>query len=227
MALAAFGAVAGGPAAASTVLAEHSATVCSNHAAEAAERSGLSVDVIVRVMRAESGGDAHAVSPKGAIGCMQIMPPTWADLTARYALGTDPFDARLNMIGGALYLAELTQQFGPAGAYAAYSAGPARYVRYTVNGVPLPVETVAYVARITGESIPDLPVSARVRWQAASLFLAHAAISESANRSTAAQPVGVARVGVFDPAPRASAPRAKTSETLFPLSRDEPLPQAH
>ena len=48
------------------------------------QRSGLGVDVIMRVMRAESGGDARAVSPKGAIGCMQIMPPTWADLTARY-----------------------------------------------------------------------------------------------------------------------------------------------
>ena len=191
------------------------------------QRSGLGVDVIMRVMRAESGGDARAVSPKGAIGCMQIMPPTWADLTARYALGTDPFDARLNMIGGALYLAELTRRFGPAGAYAAYNAGPGRYIRYAAGGALLPAETIAYVARMRGEPLPDLSVPARVHWQAASLFLAHVDISESANRRAASQSTGVERVEALDPAPQASASRVKASETLFPLSRNEPLPQAH
>ena len=64
------------------------------------------------------------------MGCMQIMPATWRYLTARYALGSDPWNARFNMIGGALYLAELARQFGFPGAYAAYNAGPGRYARH-------------------------------------------------------------------------------------------------
>ena len=227
VALAAFGVAGSAPAAVSATPTTHSTSVCRDHAAEAAARSGLGVDVIMRVMRAESGGDARAVSAKGAIGCMQLMPPTWADLTARYALGLDPFDARLNMIGGALYLAELTRQFGPAGAYAAYNAGPGRYIRYAAGGALLPAETVAYVARMRGKPLPDLSVAAQVHWQAASLFLAHVDISESANSRAASQSAGVERVEAFDPAPQASASRVKASQTLFPLLRNEPLPQAH
>ncbi len=225
--LAALRVAAGVPTSANTVPAAHPASVCSDHAAEAAARSGLGVDVIVRVMRAESGGDARAVSSKGAIGCMQIMPPTWGDLTARYALGTDPFDARLNMIGGALYLAKLTRQFGPAGAYAAYNAGPARYIRYAAGGALLPAETVAYVRRLRGDAALGSPAPVRVRWQAASLFLASVGSAETDGSHIAPHPAVVARVGAVDQAPQASASRAKTSETLFPLSRNESLPRVH
>ena len=57
-------------------------------------------------MQAESGGDARAVSSKGAMGLMQIMPETWADSAAqRYSLGADPFDPHDNIIAGAAYLA--------------------------------------------------------------------------------------------------------------------------
>ena len=227
VALAAFGVVVGAPTLASTVLAAHPASVCSDHAAEAAARAGLGVDVIMRVMRAESGGDARAVSPKGALGCMQIMPLTWADLTARYALGPDPFDARLNMIGGAFYLAELTRRFGPAGAYAAYNAGPARYIRYVAGGALLPAETIAYVARMHGKPVADLSVPARVRWQAASLFLAHVDSAETEGSRTVSHPMTVTRFGALDPASQASASRVKASQTLFPLLRNKPLPQAH
>ena len=227
VALAAFGVAVGAPAPISAVPTTHPTSVCRDHAAEAAERAGLGIDVIMRVMRAESGGDAHAVSSKGAVGCMQIMPPTWADLTARYALGTDPFDARLNMIGGALYLAELTRQFGPAGAYAAYNAGPGRYIRYAEGGALLPAETIAYVARMRGKPLPDLSVPARVHWQAAPLFLAHFDISEPANSRAASQSAGVERVEALDPAPQASASRVQISGTLFPLSGDAPVTQAH
>src|SRR3546814_4117707 len=80
-------------------------------------------------MHAESLGRPRAMSHKGAMGCMQIMPATWADLTRRHTLGGDPFDPRMNMIGGALYLAELARQFGFPGAYSAYNAGPGRYQR--------------------------------------------------------------------------------------------------
>ncbi|WP_293977397.1 lytic transglycosylase domain-containing protein [Sphingomonas sp.] len=54
---------------------------CAFHAPEAANRSGLPVDVVLRVMMAESGGNPRIVSSKGAMGCMQIMPATWSYLT--------------------------------------------------------------------------------------------------------------------------------------------------
>ncbi|MGH6613372.1 transglycosylase SLT domain-containing protein [Sphingomonas sp.] len=145
---------------------------CAVYVPEAARRSGLSEDVVTRVMLAESGGNARIVSVKGAIGCMQIMPATWAYLTARYNLGADPFDARKNMIGGAIYLAELAARYGWPGALAAYNAGPGRYQRYVQGGVPLPAETIAYTARI-GRNAERPPAAASApRWQEARLFMA-------------------------------------------------------
>lgn len=163
----------------------HGASACAHHAPEAARRSGLSVDIILGVMHAESRGRPRAISPKGAMGCMQIMPPTWAYLTRRYRLGRDPWDARMNMIGGALYLAELVRQFGLPGAYSAYNAGPGRYQRHVRDGVPLPAETVAYVAALTGKApthgssyaqTERLPVP---RWQEAGLFMPAARIQRA------------------------------------------------
>jgi len=60
---------------------------------EASQRFGVPTAWIRGVMRAESFGAAHAVSPKGAMGLMQIMPAIWASLRQRYHLGADPCDA--------------------------------------------------------------------------------------------------------------------------------------
>lgn len=149
---------------------------CARHATEAAVRSGLPVDVILRVMRAESRGRPRAVSHKGAMGCMQIMPGTWTDLTGRYGLGSDPWNPRMNMVGGALYLAKLARQFGFPGAYSAYNAGPDRYLRHVRSGVPLPAETVAYVSQIGDAASGPVRMAqavfpAQARWQEASLFM--------------------------------------------------------
>lgn len=149
---------------------------CAQHAPEAASRSGLPVDVILRVMHAESRGRPRAISHKGAMGCMQIMPATWSYLTRRYGLGSDPWNPRMNMIGGALYLTELARQFGFPGAYSAYNAGPGRYQRHVRQGVPLPAETVAYTAQITGNAPPPGRAAAPdrappPRWQEAGLFM--------------------------------------------------------
>lgn len=125
----------------------------------------------MRVMLAESGGNSRIVSNKGAIGCMQIMPGTWAYLTGRYSLGADPFDARMNMIGGAMYLAELAARYGWPGAFSAYNAGPGRYQRYVQGGVALPAETIAYTARL-GRNAAARPIAASApRWQEARLFM--------------------------------------------------------
>ena len=147
--------------------------VCAGYAVEAASRARLSVDIVLRVMMAESGGNARIVSPKGAMGCMQIMPATWTYLSARYNLGADPFDPRRNMIGGAMYLAELSARYGLAGAIAAYNAGPGRYERYASGSKALPAETIAYVQRIgaSARSPAAGPVAVPARWQEAGLFL--------------------------------------------------------
>jgi soluble lytic murein transglycosylase-like protein len=156
---------------------------CLAHVPEAASRSGLSPGIVLRVMMAESGGNARIVSIKGAMGCMQIMPATWRYLTARYNLGTEPFDARRNMIGGAMYLGELTARYGSTGALAAYNAGPGRYERYVSGATPLPAETIEYAARIgSSVAIDPAPIS-RPRWEEAALFLARPVAPDRADNS--------------------------------------------
>ncbi|MEO8722912.1 MAG: lytic transglycosylase domain-containing protein [Sphingobium sp.] len=144
---------------------------CAAQVPEAAQRSGLAPEIVMRVMRAESGGKMRIVSAKGAIGCMQIMPSTWAYLTARYNLGRDPFDPRMNMIGGAMYLAELATRYGWPGALSAYNAGPGQYLRYVQGGIPLPAETIAYTARLGGNAEARPALASTARWQEARLFI--------------------------------------------------------
>jgi len=190
-------------------------------------------------MHVESRGRASAISPKGAIGCMQIMPATWRYLTARHGLGADPWNARLNMIGGALYLAELARQFGFPGAYAAYNAGPARYARHVQKAVPLPAETVAYMASITGAAAPrvsgrdrDAGAAAMTpRWQDAGLFLvAGREPMRALGRELGSAPAKVQNdaptMGGGDGAPRSrkasdamDSPALSDARVLFPLAR--------
>ncbi|MFT4251561.1 MAG: lytic transglycosylase domain-containing protein [Caulobacter sp.] len=106
----------------------------------AAARYDLSPALIDAVARSESGYDAKAVSPAGAIGVMQLMPAT-----AR-ALGVDPTDPTQNIMGGAAHLRAQLDRFDGAVdlALAAYNAGGGRVVQY--GGVPPFKETRAYVA---------------------------------------------------------------------------------
>ena len=117
------------------------------HIAEAAERFGLPQSWIRAVMRAESANDPRSTSHKGAIGLMQLMPRTWADLRIRYQLGSDPYDPHDNILAGAAYLRELHDRYGTPGFLAAYNAGPGRYEEH-LGGRPLPAETRAYVAAL-------------------------------------------------------------------------------
>ena len=116
--------------------------------AEAALRFGIPASWITAVMQAESRGVVRAVSPKGAMGLMQIMPDTWSGLRSRYGLGADPFDPHDNILAGAAYLRELHDRYGTAGFLAAYNAGPGRYEDHLASGRPLPAETQAYVAAL-------------------------------------------------------------------------------
>ena len=145
---------------------------------EASQRFGVPAAWIRAVMRAESFGAVRAISPKGAMGLMQIMPATWAGLRQRYRLGANPYDAHDNIIAGAAYLRELHDRYGAPGFLAAYNAGPARWEYHLATGRPLPLETQAYLARlapVVGGNAPDkaAPLASIVRsWTEASLFVA-------------------------------------------------------
>ena len=109
----------------------------------ASSRHQLDPDLVTSVIRAESGFNRRAVSPKGAQGLMQLMPKTASKLGVANA-----FDPRANVEGGAQYLRALLEQynFDLVKALAAYNAGPQRVAQY--RGVPPYLETQAYVARI-------------------------------------------------------------------------------
>jgi hypothetical protein len=108
----------------------------------AAERYGLPRRLVRSVMQAESGFAAQAVSPKGAIGLMQLMPAT------AQSLGADPHDPAANVDAGARYLRELLEKYngGLRHALAAYNAGPAAVEKY--QGIPPYRETVNYIRRV-------------------------------------------------------------------------------
>lgn len=130
-----------------------------DHAGEAAARFGLPEAWVLAVIAAESGGRTHLggqpiTSHAGAMGLMQLMPATWAALRAQYGLGSDPHDPRENIIAGTAYLRAMYDRFGYPGLFAAYNAGPGRYGEYLDHGRPLPRETRAYVARLTGRAPP-------------------------------------------------------------------------
>eukprot|EP01037_Dinobryon_pediforme_P022729 gene22729-23972_t len=131
-----------------------------DHIAEAAQRFELPSAWIRAVMTAESNGDPRAVSPKGAIGLMQIMPETWRDLRDRHRLGVDPYDPHDNISAGAAYIRELFDRYGSPGWIAAYNAGPGRY-EASLKGRSLPPETRAYVTAVAshldGAGDPDVP----------------------------------------------------------------------
>ena len=149
--------------------------------AEASQRFAIPSSWIQAIMQAESLGDVRALSPKGAIGLMQIMPETWAELRLRYDLGADPYDPHDNITAGAAYLRELHDRYGERGFLAAYNAGPGRYEDYLTTGRPLPSETLSYmatVAALIGARTDDgVNVAAAMAptWTSASLFVPHTA----------------------------------------------------
>src|ERR1700730_14038400 len=100
------------------------------------------------VMQAESRGDADATSPAGAIGLMQIMPETYAELRVRYGLSGNAYDPHDNIIAGTAYMSEMIELFGVPNFLAAYNAGPARLEDHLRRGRPLPQETQRYLAEI-------------------------------------------------------------------------------
>lgn len=138
---------------------------------EAAEKHGLDQALLKAVVATESGFDSKAVSPKGAIGLMQVMPDTAQRFgvkpTASQTVEQRLTDARINLNAGARYLAWLMRRFkgDVALAVAAYNAGEGAVQRYGNKVPPFP-ETQRYVATVTRlQAYLQPPKILRQPWQ--------------------------------------------------------------
>lgn len=119
---------------------------------DASIRHAVSTPLVEAVAWQESRYNQAALSPKGAMGVMQLMPGT-----AR-TLGIDASDLKGNVEGGVAYLSQMLQRFEGdlPKALAAYNAGPEAVTRY--GGVPPYAETQAYVRSILGRlALVNLP----------------------------------------------------------------------
>jgi soluble lytic murein transglycosylase-like protein len=129
--------------------------------ADTAMRHNLDPALVQAVIEAESGYDPRAVSPKGAIGLMQILPDTAAEIGL-----PEPVDPAASLEGGCRYLAALQEIFGGNVelALAAYNAGPGAVRRW--GSVPPYRETKEFVRRV-GENyrrLTGLDVSMATRY---------------------------------------------------------------
>lgn len=156
--------------------------------AEASGRYRLDPDLVNSVIKAESGFNVRAVSPKGAQGLMQLMPGTASQLGVPNA-----FDPRANVEGGTKYLRELLERynFDMVKALAAYNAGPQRVEQF--GGVPPYYETRAYVARV----VRDFNKKKVTQQKAAASKSSNKGVSSTKARSdsTAQAKSGSARTG--------------------------------
>jgi len=125
---------------------------------EASNKNRLDPDFVRSVIMAESNFKTHAVSKKGALGLMQLMPSTAAQLGV-----ADPFDPKANVEAGAAHLSALLDLYhdDPVKALAAYNAGAHRVKQY--NGVPPYRETRAYINKI----VRDFNAKKRAQMKAA------------------------------------------------------------
>jgi soluble lytic murein transglycosylase-like protein len=116
--------------------------------AQVSARHGVPAWLVTNVVRQESGGNAQATSPAGAMGLMQLMPGTAAELGVEA-----PYDPMQNLEGGVRYLARMISMFDGdlTRAVAAYNAGPGAVARH--GGVPPYRETQDYVRRVLGEAL--------------------------------------------------------------------------
>lgn len=196
---------------------------------------GVDPDFALSIANAESSLNPSAVSPKGALGVMQLMPDT------AKALGVDPHDVRQNIIGGVKNIRQLQDRYGGDHELvaAAYNAGPAAVDKH--GGVPPYKETQAYIQKVTGSApTPALPPASEldqifgVQRPATATPTASGATSLASDAATPLPPLatldkafGVQRP-TGQPAPPKAAPTASQIAAQARTARDikaDPLAQ--
>lgn len=180
------------------------------HVTEASQHFGIPEHWIWAVMRAESGGQSRVVSHVGAMGLMQIMPGTWAMLSARFHLGSEPFDVRANILAGAAYLRLMWDRYCDVTMMlAAYNAGPGRVDDYRMGRRRLPAETINYVAKISSSlgtaarfRVTSSPQAVVQSWRHAPVFASRrdgASAMNKAPESPSARPTQASPEGASNP----------------------------
>lgn len=125
---------------------------------EASARFDVPEVWIRAIMMRESGGREFdrngnfTTSTPGAMGLMQLMPPTYDDMRNQIGLGDDPYDPHDSILAGTAYIRQMYEIYGSPGFLAAYNDGPGNLDAYLRRGRPLPRETRQYVA-VVGRQI--------------------------------------------------------------------------
>ncbi|MCI1243643.1 MAG: lytic transglycosylase domain-containing protein [Acetobacter fabarum] len=209
---------------------------------EASKRFDVPEEWVRAVIQQESGGklfhDGQLVtSGPGAMGLMQLMPPTYDEMRAAYNLGGDAYEPHDNIMAGTAYLRQLYDVYGSPGFLAAYNAGPGRLEDFITRNRTLPRETRNYVASIGRRIVGISPLN---RSQADMQVASHdsftqRAVGNGAGRNAGGisavqaawsvrqqgsmQPVQVADAIGDDTADTASAPAATYGQDWHPVSR--------
>lgn len=160
---------------------------------EASRRFDVPELWIRSVIQRESGGRLYhngelVTSAPGAMGLMQLMPPTYDAMRSQYGLGDDPYDPRDNVLAGTAYIRQMYDIYGSPGFLAAYNSGPGRLEDFISRSRTLPRETRNYVAAIGREISGTYPNN---RSQADLLVASHSS-GASAEYAAAAMPTGTA-----------------------------------
>ncbi|MHB0671040.1 lytic transglycosylase domain-containing protein [Roseomonas mucosa] len=194
---------------------------------EASRRFGVPADWVRAVMLQESGGRTHLggvpiTSPAGAMGLMQVMPTTFAEMRTRYGLGADPYDPRTNILAGTAYLREMYDRYGSRHFLAAYNAGPGRVDAWLRGRSTLPAETRDYTTALLprlGFSVPAAYTTTPGGVEDLTSREAISALLTAPSRAPAAHRVDAASSSVF----AATSTRSATAGQHAASRRDEGL----
>jgi membrane-bound lytic murein transglycosylase B len=132
--------------------------------AEASNQFGVPQSWLRAVMQLESAG--HTMlnekqpikSTMGAMGLMQLMPETYAEMQRQLKLGNDPYDPHDNVFAAAAYLRWLHDRYGYPNMFAAYNDGPGNLEARLFDAGLLPRETQVYMSRITGVPVDQIQI---------------------------------------------------------------------
>lgn len=122
--------------------------------AAASARFAVPANWVRAVVQIESGGRTMSgenrpiTSQAGAMGLMQLMPGTYAQMRAQIGLGANPYNPHDNILAGAAYLRWLYQKYGYPAMFAAYNDGPGNLEERLTRGRFFPLETRNYISRI-------------------------------------------------------------------------------